>query len=140
MIIIIIIIVIIIIISSSSSSSSRRRAPSSPSRSRRPSPPRNSSQILSGIFRWIFSGIFQRAFTCRWCFPKDCHLSSGCLLKLSNGLSVKCLCGCCPEIRDAGVLVPQLRAPTTGVSPAAWGGTGRKLQLLLPCLAHVCIA
>ena len=40
-----------------------------------------SSWIFSGIFQWIVSGIFQHNFTCHWYFPKDCHLSSGCLLK-----------------------------------------------------------
>ena len=50
--------------------------------------PQESSWIFCGIFRWIFSGVFQRNFTCQRYCPKDCHLSSGCLLELSNELSV----------------------------------------------------
>ena len=37
-------------------------------------------------FPMDFSGIFQHKLTCQY-VPKDCHLSSGFLLELSNGLS-----------------------------------------------------
>ena len=46
------------------------------------------SRIFRGIFQWMFSGVFQRNFTCQWYFPKDCYFSSGLLLELSNGCSV----------------------------------------------------
>ena len=50
----------------------------------------NTSEIIvifSGIFPWIVGGIFQQKFTSQWYYPKGCHLSSGSLLELSNGLS-----------------------------------------------------
>ena len=50
--------------------------------------PQKSSWIFSGSVQWMFSSIFQRNFTCQWYFPKDCHLSSGFVLELSNGCSV----------------------------------------------------
>ena len=52
------------------------------------STPRKSSWIFSCIFQWMFSGIFQQSFTFKWYYQKDCHLSSGLLLELPNGLSV----------------------------------------------------
>ena len=46
----------------------------------RKSTPQKSSPIFSGMFQWTFGGVFKRILTCRRYFPKDCHLSSGCLL------------------------------------------------------------
>ena len=35
------------------------------------------------MFQWIVSGMFQRNLTFQWYGPKDCHLSSGCLLEFA---------------------------------------------------------
>ena len=52
----------------------------------------NTSEIVvefSGSFQLIVSGIVQRNFTAQWNCPKDCHLSSGCSLEVSNELTVE---------------------------------------------------
>ena len=40
------------------------------------------------VFQWMLSGMFQRNIIVQLHDSKDCHLSSGGLLELSNGLSV----------------------------------------------------
>ena len=41
-----------------------------------------------GISKFISSDIFQRNYICQRYFPKDCHLSSGFLLDISNGFPI----------------------------------------------------
>ena len=50
--------------------------------------PQKSSWIFVGMFRWMFSGIFQPNYTFQWVVPKDCYLHSGFSLGLSNACSV----------------------------------------------------
>ena len=96
------------------------------------STPQKSSWIVSGVFEWTFSGIFKRNFTCQWYVPKDCHLSSGLSLELSDGLPVAYSNICslvwflacnllprpvCSAALRTRVTLPWARCPTFGRTP-----------------------
>ena len=53
---------------------------------------KSTPQKSSWIPRWHLPMdvqlLYQRNFTCRWYFPKDCNFPSGLSLELSDGLSV----------------------------------------------------
>ena len=46
------------------------------------------TNILLNVMGWGRGVLFHRIFSFQQDVPKDCHLSSGCLLEVSNGLSV----------------------------------------------------